>query len=238
MHVLIYPVECHSWAKLLGDARGPCKVVSDNTNPVVNWFLGEPKDVMLHLDLSESKQKKGGFKLAVLGSCTVLLVGTTNDVCTKQTYYVKEKVINEKGTFVERSFNIPHDGRRQFQNLTMEIACLVWARVLLEIIYQIKILGQPQFPIPRFHFVEAALAIEQLSDEHGKETGRVFLLEEVIQKNEEGKFRKYLNNISPVPLPMDNNEDAERAQFLAFSQHIQYFKTKKLVFVLDYQGNI
>jgi len=77
-----------------------------------------------------------------------------------------------------------------------------------------------------------------LSDEHGKETGRIFLLEEVIQKNEEGKFRKYLNNVLPVPLPMDNNEDAEHAQFLAFSQHIQYFKTKKLVFVSDYQGNI
>jgi len=127
MHVLVYPVEHRSWAELLDDARGPCKVVSDKMNPVVNWFLGEPKDAMLHLDLSESKQKKSRFKLAVLGSCTVPLVGMTNDICTKQTYYVKEKVINEKETFVERSFNIPHDRRRQFQNLTMEIACLVWA---------------------------------------------------------------------------------------------------------------
>jgi hypothetical protein len=63
-----------------------------------------------------------------------------------------------------------------------------------------------------------------------------FLLEKVIDINMEGTFRKYLNNVSPNPLTMDTKEDEERAKFLAFSQHIQYWKTKQHTFISDYQG--
>ena len=35
---------------------------------------------------------------------------------------------------------------------------------------------------------------------------------------------------------MKTRKDEERAKFLAFSQHVQYWKTKKQVFVSDYQG--
>jgi hypothetical protein len=56
-----------------------------------------------------------------------------------------------------------------------------------------------------------------------------FLLEEVIDENTEGPFRKYLNNVSPEPLMMKTRKDEERAKFLAFSQHVQYWKTKKQV---------
>ena len=63
-----------------------------------------------------------------------------------------------------------------------------------------------------------------------------FLLEEVIDENTEGPFRKYLNNVSPEPLVMETKKDEEWAKFLAFSQHVQYWKTKKQVFVSDYQG--
>jgi hypothetical protein len=63
-----------------------------------------------------------------------------------------------------------------------------------------------------------------------------FLLEEVIDANMEGPFRKYLNNVSPEPLLMATKEDKEQAKFLAFSQHVQYWKTKKQAFVSDYQG--
>ncbi|GLB40066.1 putative alpha-kinase family protein [Lyophyllum shimeji] len=63
-----------------------------------------------------------------------------------------------------------------------------------------------------------------------------FLLEEVIDTSTEGPFRKYLNNTSPVPLAMETKADEERAKFLAFTQHVQYWKTKKQAFVSDYQG--
>ena len=47
---------------------------------------------------------------------------------------------------------------------------------------------------------------------------------------------KYLNNVSPEPLVMATKEDEEQAKFLAFSQHVQYWKTKKHMFVSEYQG--
>jgi len=60
-------------------------------------------------------------------------------------------------------------------------------------------------------------------------------LEEIIGEDQ-GSFRKYLNNVSAVPLSFNHNEDMEQAQFLAFMQHVQYYKMKKLAFVSDYQG--
>jgi len=77
------------------------------------------------------------------------------------------------------------------------------------------------------------IAIEQSSSAFVKKT---FLLEEVIDMDAEGPFRKYLNNVSSEPLAMDTKKDEERANLLAFSQHVQYWKTKKQVFVSDYQG--
>lgn len=65
--------------------------------------------------------------------------------------------------------------------------------------------------------------------------GCVFLLEEVIGEGQ-GHFRKYVNNVSAVPVPFGNGDDEERALFLAFAQHVQYFKMKKLAFVSNYQG--
>jgi len=70
----------------------------------------------------------------------------------------------------------------------------------------------------------------------GKQNNAVFLVEEVIAEEKQGPFRKYLNNVSPIPLMMTCKEDEDRALFLAFSQHVQYWKTKKQVFVSDYQG--
>jgi hypothetical protein len=112
----------------------------------------------------------------------------------------------------------------------MEITCLVWAQGLLQLAYSfvdgiLKDRGDPPFPIPRMRFVQAALAMEQDG------TG-VYLLEEFIG----GKFRKYLNNVSAEPLQLSTVDDQNRAEFLAFTQHVQYWKTGKQVFVADYQG--
>lgn len=120
----------------------------------------------------------------------------------------------------------------------MEISCLVWARVLLNLVYKfidkgIVLHGEPPFQIPQMRFVNAALAMEHNVAESTDSC--VSLLEEVIGENE-GHFRKYVNNVLAVPVPFGNGEDEERVLFLAFAQHVQYFKTKKLAFVSDYQG--
>ncbi|KAG6848359.1 hypothetical protein H0H93_000889 [Arthromyces matolae] len=203
-------------------------------------YLGPASNVVLHLDFSSKKQRAGGFKISSLGTSSIPLFGDSRGtgICAKQTYYRKERMITkDDGQMIRVAQNIPHDGRTQAKELTVEIACLVWAGALLRLVYryiesEMAIRGNPPFNIPQFRFVEAALAIEQV--EAGKEA-QVFLLEEVIGGTK-GPFRKYLNNVSPVPLPLDGNEDQERGEFLAFTQHVQYFRTKKKIFVSDYQG--
>ncbi|KAH7919660.1 kinase-like protein, partial [Leucogyrophana mollusca] len=118
----------------------------------------------------------------------------------------------------------------------------VWGSALLGVSYgfmrqqsETLGLGDPPFEIPKFRFVEMALAIEQ--GKTNKEA-RVFLLEEEIRPEVEGPFKKYINNDSAKLFLFFNDEDNHRAEFLAFTQHVQYFKTKKCVFVSDYQGEL
>ncbi|KIL56955.1 hypothetical protein M378DRAFT_88544, partial [Amanita muscaria Koide BX008] len=120
-----------------------------------------------------------------------------------------------------------------------------WARSLLNLVYDFiaeetkHSFGRIPFHIPQFRFIDSALAMEPHdSGTRGRRWKNVFLIEEVIRGDEEGPFRKYLNNVSPVPLPMSCKEDDERATFLSFSQHVQYWKTKKQAFVSDYQGKL
>ena len=89
----------------------------------------------------------------------------------------------------------------------------------------------PYDGIPQMRFVKAGLAIEQVNE--GER--HCFLLEEVIPESE-GSFRKYLNNTSAVPCHFTGEDDNYRAEFLAFAQHVQYFKTKKRAYVADFQG--
>jgi len=89
-----------------------------------------------------------------------------------------------------------------------------------------------EFSIPRMRFVDAGLAIEQLKKPGER---RRFLVEEVIP-TAEGSFKKYLNNASAVPCHFVDEGDNERAEFLAFAQHVQYVKTKKRTYVADFQG--
>ena len=203
-------------------------------------YLGPAKDMTLQLDFSPKNQKKGGFKLASFGTASQHVFNNTFDVCAKQSFYQKRTTTDTVGQddAIEVTHNIPHDGVTQIRNLSMEISCLVWARVLLDLVYKfiekgITLHGEPPFHIPQMRFVDAALAVEHNMAE--STDGRVFLVEEVIGGGE-GRFRKYVNNVSAVPVPFGMGDDEERAQFLTFAQHVQYFKTKKLAFVSDYQG--
>jgi len=203
----------------------------------------------LQLDLTTPNLKKGGFKLAAFGTSMpgVFKEGANSeDICAKRTYSAVERVTEVNGSLTKKIVRVPHEGEKQFQNLTMEVSCLVWAQALLDIFYDFikeesdsdlegpKKLPNLPFHVPQFRFVKAAIAIEQSSSTSVKKTS--FLLEEVIDPNMEGPFRKFLNNVSPEPLVMKTKDDEERARFLAFSQHVQYWKTKKQVFVSDYQG--
>lgn len=238
--VLAYPVERWTWDDLINNSSKP--VSSTNQEPEKNFYLKSPMSTTLQLDLSASKVKKGGFKIAAFGTSTTSLfkLSASLNICAKRTYHVVERVTETNGSLVTKSIDIPHDRQKQFQNISMEITCLVWAQALLDIVYAFvaegtESLGRPPFHIPQFRFVELALALERSLDD-GRQKNAVFLVEEVIAKDQQGLFRKYLNNVSPIPLSMTCKADSDRAKFLAFSQHVQYWKTKKQVFVSDYQG--
>jgi hypothetical protein len=72
-----------------------------------------------------------------------------------------------------------------------EIACTVWAhwQSLLDLVYTfVSQEGQPPYKyIPKFCFVESALAMESSLDE-GKQKNAVFLVEEVIAKDVSGNI--------------------------------------------------
>ncbi|KAJ7075214.1 hypothetical protein B0H15DRAFT_757061, partial [Mycena belliarum] len=104
-----------------------------------------------------------------------------------------------------------------------------------------RFLSKPDSPkfcpfIPRMRYVQVALATDGTVD--GKPGGEnsLFLLEEVINSETEGEFRKYINNKSAVPTDFKDARFISRAEFLAFTQHYQYICTHGLVFVSDYQG--
>ncbi|PCH36989.1 hypothetical protein WOLCODRAFT_83192 [Wolfiporia cocos MD-104 SS10] len=90
----------------------------------------------------------------------------------------------------------------------------------------------PPFELPDLHFVEAALAVKSCTLEEPMEA---YMLEEVISANN-GGFHKYLNNNSVIPHQFNDPVDMALANYLAYTQHAQYWLTGKMAFVTDYQG--
>jgi len=201
-----------------------------------------PQDIQLILDMSPAgNHRKGAFKLAYFGKSSQPLFSGTINICAKQSFYRKTKTVTRQdGCAVEIRQDIPYDGIKQAQDLIMEVTCLKWAHALLEMVYAfidewMDLHPKGKFPslsIPRMQFVDAGLAIEQLKKPGER---RCFLVEEVIP-TAEGSFKKYLNNASAVPCHFIDEGDNERAEFLAFAQHVQYVKTKKHAYVADFQG--
>ena len=198
--------------------------------------------VVLHLNLSADSQVSGMFKITSFGMAGEPLFGNgTRDICVKQIFTTKTREVpNGKGQMVRVQQKVAVDKQAQAaaMGLMTEVNCLSWSKVMLKMTYQFinqalaasGIVDLP-FEIPRMRFVDAGLAWEQREGRN-----RIFLVEELISKDKEGIFRKYLHNGSAYPCYFGDNDDGNQAEFLAFSQHVQYWKTGKLVFVTDYQG--
>ena len=99
-------------------------------------------------------------------------------------------------------------------------------------------MGSPTFDIPHMQFVQCGLAISK-PDGHRHASHTAYLIEEYIDTdNTSGKnwFVKYLNNSSAKPRPFEDPWQTLCAEFLSFVQHVQFWKTEGLAFVLDFQG--
>ncbi len=122
-----------------------------------------------------------------------------------------------------------YEGASQGKQLAVELNCIGWAGVLLDMVYQFtkNWPHRPPFDIPQLRFVGAGLAVSHSS------TRETFLIEELIT---ERPFVKYINNSSAQPISFSDNGRARIAKFLSFCQHVQWEKTKGQVYVSDFQG--
>jgi hypothetical protein len=168
----------------------------------------------------------GGFKRAAFGHSNVPIFGDSTHVCIKQCWY-QCKASGDR---------LLYDNPTQVVKLSSEINCLRWASALMELVYDFiseatASCGTPPFEIPRMRFVKSALAVAK-NDIHD-----TYMIEEVIDVSVDGKFVKYIGNSSAVINKFQDKSLQDKAEFLAFCQHVQYNKTQELAFIGDYQGN-
>ncbi|KZO97355.1 hypothetical protein CALVIDRAFT_563142 [Calocera viscosa TUFC12733] len=96
--------------------------------------------------------------------------------------------------------------------------------------YLAESLLEPTFVIPRLRWIAAGVAIAT-----GNTGQKALLLEEYIEAPEHG-FVKYVHNGEAVPLLDPTDTGYETAQFLCFTQHVQWEKTSALAYISDFQG--
>ncbi|KAG1807525.1 uncharacterized protein BJ212DRAFT_1485636 [Suillus subaureus] len=135
----------------------------------------------------------------------------------------------------------------ELQKLFREANILYWSKSLLKLTYNFvdhSITSSPEpppFMVPCVQLVEASLALchNQGGSKPGVKTGStqaVFLLEELIEGSDD-MFVKFIHNMDTNPLLNELDYGYDMAEFLVFTQHVQYIKTDKLVFISDYQGS-
>ncbi|KAJ6507052.1 hypothetical protein C8R45DRAFT_798108, partial [Mycena sanguinolenta] len=124
---------------------------------------------------------------------------------------------------------------------------LYWASPLMEFTYS-AIRRQmcetdeqtTKITIPQLRFVHAGVAVchDQVTGTDMRNTSsirRTCLVEEFIEEGSDG-FVKYVHNGDVNPLLDYDAPLYHIAEFLCFTQHLQYYKTDGTVFVSDFQG--
>ncbi|KAG1741929.1 hypothetical protein EDB19DRAFT_1907705 [Suillus lakei] len=109
-------------------------------------------------------------------------------------------------------------------------------------ILEASALEPPPFNIPQVHFVDAGIAFafgplpasKAGSKSSASSAHAVYLVEELIPGRKD-EFLKYIHNMDSNPLLDESNHWYDLALFFAFTQHVQYVKTRGLVFISDYQ---
>jgi hypothetical protein len=190
----------------------------------------------------------GIFKLAFAGNSTTPVFHLNSEspggesLCLKQAYYTSAQTGKRK----------PYDAASQISHLIVDICCLVWADQLMQLVYRFiechdldrataasttssmsqNLKDFPSRPlVPTLHFTSSGLGC---SDDRNT----IYLVEELIDANIEGRYVKYVSNANPKPLPfLPDDKYINVANFLCFSQHVQYMTTK-LAYVSDFQGKL
>ena len=170
-NVVIHPVECQTWEKLLEKPTKNART-SSACEDEKDLYLGDPITSVLQLDLSATNIKTGSFKIAAFGTSTTAIFNTNNQaVCAKCAYFTEEKVIQADGGLTKKEIHVPYKGKKQFQLLMMEVSCLVWAQALLDLAYSFvkeesgtMPMGRLHFHIQQFRFIKAGVALTVVTE--------------------------------------------------------------------------
>ncbi|GJE88518.1 hypothetical protein PsYK624_046010 [Phanerochaete sordida] len=179
--------------------------------------------------------RPGSFKTAHL--CTVRFDNpselpeafqffTGRALCAKQ--------IHQRVDGSQKLFRLCND--QEMEEIWPEVQCLVWAHSGLDMA-NAWVAEQQQAHVdldlttPSMRFVRAMVAIC-----HGEARKRVYLLEEYIDPKVEGRFVKYVHNSQQEPALVLNDDETQRAEFLCFTQHVQWMLSSGTFFLSDYQG--
>ncbi|KAI5994854.1 hypothetical protein EDC04DRAFT_2586134, partial [Pisolithus marmoratus] len=120
-----------------------------------------------------------------------------------------------------------------------EANALYWVKALLRMMYwfidhAIEAAQEPPpFKIPHLCFVDTG------AGQPVKSNGTMnvaYLIEELIPVSADDEFVKYIHNDDVAPCFLLDMNDEGIADFLAFTQHVQYVKMGRQVYILDYQG--
>ncbi|KAF9228248.1 hypothetical protein BS17DRAFT_805791 [Gyrodon lividus] len=141
-----------------------------------------------------------------------------------------------------------------FIKLFHEANVLYWAKALLNMTYNYIhhcIAEAPEPPlsdIPQIRFVNAALVLAYAEKAEGLEQPGApklvpssvtigYLTEELIRLDDDSNFTKFVHNLDPSPFILPGEYRYQTAEFLVFTQHIQYINTGGQVYISDYQGS-
>ncbi|KAI9440294.1 hypothetical protein BJY52DRAFT_1129061 [Lactarius psammicola] len=117
----------------------------------------------------------------------------------------------------------------QVRELAADALSTQWANSLLQDVYDFISEYQKQndsvcpVDVPLFQFVTVGLAVTSFLNA-APHNNEVFLVKELIQLKD-GPWQKYINNNSSCPCYFSDNENHQRSEFLAFCQHVQYWRT-------------
>jgi hypothetical protein len=220
------------------------KLISGNnsTSSFTDWMDNvHPTDGYLYFNVAQ-KRKYGAFKsmlegrINLIGTCPFPTVAGAALVALKQPYMDNPGITDADSSAIPATLALSPDD--QAQDLSADALSTQWANSLLRDVYdfirEYTKHANTECPedIPQFRFVAAGLAITTFPSEKKE----VFLVEELIQQEEDGPWRKYINNNSSRPCNFSDSKNKLRAEFLSFCQHVQYWRTRCLAFTSDFQG--
>ncbi|KAF5318330.1 hypothetical protein D9611_014249 [Ephemerocybe angulata] len=207
------------------------------------------------LSVTPSPLGKGGFKTAHAATLIGCLDPNRLSKHFDGQQLVAKRLYTKSGRHLGGMKRLPV--QEELLHIINECNLMYWCSTIMRCAYQfisakVEEKGEPPSEIPNLRFVrsgfcyaissQGSLTTTQLSMaklQKGESISPMITLGYMLEEMIHGDFVKYIHNGHPVPCtePPLSDEEYKIAEFLCFTQHVQYLQTKGLVFISDYQGS-